>query len=53
MRTIITSCKIEGESLVTSVAPNLFRLDIHELCDLTGMKPLTENIDRVVVQLGN
>lgn len=63
MRPIISYCKKDiarkraalaaehGDSFEASMVPNLFRLDIHELCDLMGLQPLSENINRVVTMM--
>lgn len=63
MRPIVAFCKKEiarrkvklqneyGSNYLPSMVPNIFRLDIHDLCDLMGMKPHSENIDLAVAMM--
>lgn len=39
---------VHGDDFLESMIPNLFRIDIHDLCTLMGMQPVGENIDRAV-----
>lgn len=60
MRPLIAFCKKQisyrreslrgkiGDMYTPSMIPNHFRLDIHDLCSMMGMKPLSENIDIAV-----
>lgn len=63
MRPIIAYCKKEiarrkaqliaqhGENFMPSMVPNIFKLDIYDLCMLMGMKPLSENINQAVAMM--